>query len=71
MKFKMSIFVYTLFRMDIVPLAKPKASRVPSSFQEQEHTRELTLYFWTFFCSGLHKPKSLEEQLARIGLTGL
>jgi hypothetical protein len=45
MKFKILMFVHTLFRMDIVPLAKPKASRVPSSFQEQEHTRELTLYF--------------------------
>ena len=60
-----------LFLIVTIPLAKPRASRVPSSFQLQQQIRAPMRNFCTFFCSGLHKPKSLFEQLARIGLSGL
>jgi len=60
-----------LFLTVTTPLAKPRASRVPSSFQAQQQMRALMRNFCTFFWSGLQSPKSLLEQLARIGLSGL
>lgn len=50
--------IFTLFRMETVPLAMPSAKYWPSFVQAQQFIRDVTLNFCTAFCSVDQNAKS-------------
>ena len=64
-------FQLALFRMEMCPETKAKASDCPSTLQQQALMALGTLNFETAFCSEDQRPKSTVEQLVRTFVIGL